>query len=161
MDRLQNFPYEVRWALDEDWDPAMRMVWETFLLFEAKDYTPEGVRNFFRFITDDDLKQAFLRGEYKLMVVLDGEQIIGVGTLRSIHQLSLLFVAPRYHHRGIGRKLVELLGDYLVEELGERYMFVKAAPYAVDFYRKCEFRAVSAPQTYSGITITPMEKYFY
>ena len=37
MDRLQNFPYEVRWALDEDWDPAMRMVWETFLLFEAKD----------------------------------------------------------------------------------------------------------------------------
>lgn len=161
MNETEIFPYTIRWALDEDWEPAMRMVWNTFLKFEGKDYTREGVQNFFRFITDEDLRQAFLRGEYKLMVALDGDRIVGAGTLRSIHQLSLLFVDSEYHHRGIGRMLVELLSNYLVEELGERYMFVKAAPYAVDFYRKCEFRAVSAPQSYSGIVVTPMEKYFY
>ena len=161
MSETEIFPYTIRWAREQEWEPTMRMVWDTFLAFEGKVYTKEGIRNFFRFISDEDLRQAFLRGEYRLMVALDGDKIVGAGTLRNIHQLSLLFVDPAYHHRGIGRRLVELLSSYLVEQEGERYMFVKAAPYAVDFYRKCEFRAVGAPQSYSGITVTPMEKYFF
>ena len=38
--------YEIRWAEDKDWIPAMHMIWKTFLKFEAVDYTEEGIRNF-------------------------------------------------------------------------------------------------------------------
>lgn len=27
--------YEIRWAEDKDWIPAMHMIWKTFLKFEA------------------------------------------------------------------------------------------------------------------------------
>ena len=33
--------YEIRWAEDKDWIPAMHMIWKTFLKFEAVDYTEE------------------------------------------------------------------------------------------------------------------------
>ena len=47
--------YEIRWAEDKDWIPAMHMIWKTFLKFEAVDYTEEGIRNFYDFITDEHL----------------------------------------------------------------------------------------------------------
>ena len=34
--------YEIRWAEDKDWIPAMHMIWKTFLKYEAVDYTEEG-----------------------------------------------------------------------------------------------------------------------
>ncbi len=161
MSETMVFPYEIRWAEDRDWSPAMRMIWETFLKYEGEDYTKEGIHNFFRFITDEDLRMAFERGEYKMLLALDGKRIIGAASLRNIHQLSLLFVDEAYHKQGVGRKLLETLSSYLITELGERYMSLNASPYAVEFYRKCGFRAVRKEERYAGIIVTPMEKYFY
>ena len=157
MSEMMVFPYEIRWAEDEDWSPAMRMIWETFLKYEGEDYTKEGIHNFFRFITDE----AFQRGEYKLLLALDGRRIIGAASLRNIHQLSLLFVDEEYHRQGVGRTLLETLSSYLISEQGERYMSLNASPYAVEFYRKCGFRAIRKEEYYAGIVVTPMEKYFY
>lgn len=42
--------YEIRWAEDKDWIPAMHMIWKTFLKYEAVDYTEEGIRNFHEFL---------------------------------------------------------------------------------------------------------------
>jgi len=47
--------YELRWARPEEWAPAMQMIWKTFLKFEAGDYTQEGIRNFYEFITEADM----------------------------------------------------------------------------------------------------------
>ncbi len=153
-------PYECRWAREEDWSPAMQMIWKTFLKYEGKDYTLEGIRNFFDFITDDKLYQMFLRGDYLMAVALDGGRIIGAASLRNRNHLSLLFVDEEYHRKGIGRKLMQFLCDYLKRDAGERYMSLKAAPYAVDFYRRLGFRAVSPEEEYSGIRVTSMEKIF-
>ena len=57
-------PYEVRWAKESDWSPTMKMIWRTFLKYDSVDYTKEGVKNFFDFISDDDLHEAFLKGRY-------------------------------------------------------------------------------------------------
>ena len=64
-----------------------------------------------------------------------------------------------YHHRGVGRSLMGRMCEYLKKEAGERYMSLKAAPYAVDFYRKLGFHAVHAEEAFSGIRVTPMEKF--
>lgn len=152
--------YEIRWARTEEWVPAMDMVWRTFLKFEGKDYTEEGIKNFYDFITDTGLYQSFLKGEYQMMVAVDGERVVGAGSVVNRNHLSLLFVDEAYHHNGIGKALMEKLCDYLKTEEGERYMSLQAAPYAVNFYRKIGFREVAPEEAYAGIRVTPMEKVF-
>jgi len=151
-------PYEVRWAKTEEWAPAMKMIWKTFLKYEGEDYTEEGIRNFFEFITDDDLYVSFLKGDYQMMVALDKERVIGAASVRSCNHLSLLFVDEEYHRQGVGRALMSRMCEYLKQEAGERYMSLNAAPYAVNFYRKLGFQAVRPEDVYAGIRVTSMEK---
>ncbi len=151
-------PYECRWAKADEWIPAMDMVWRTFLKFEGNDYTEEGIRNFYEFITDKDLYRAFLRGNYQMMVALDGTKIIGAASVRNQNHLSLLFVDEAYHRRGVGRTLMDRMCQYLKGEAGEKYMSLKASPYAVEFYHKIGFRTVAPEEEFSGIRVTAMEK---
>ena len=153
-------PYEVRWAKTEEWAPAMKMIWKTFLKFEGEDYSPEGIQNFFDFISDDNLYRAFLRGDYQMMVALDENRVIGAASIRNYNHLSLLFVDEEYHYRGIGASIMNNLCEYLKNEAGEKYMSLNAAPYAVGFYRKLGFLATAPEEEYSGIRVTRMEKVF-
>jgi len=148
----------IRWARVGEWTPAMNMIWKTFLKFEGKDYTDEGIRKFREFITDDDLYVSFLKGEYQLLVAVEHGKVVGAGSVRSGNFLSLLFVDEEYHRRGLGSAIVGKLCDYLKNEAGERYIVVHSSPYAVDFYRKQGFRMVKPEMEYSGIRVTPMEK---
>lgn len=152
--------YEIRWAHRSEWSPAMRMIWKTFLKYEGNDYTQEGIKSFFDFITDDDLYASFLRGEYQMMVALAGGEVIGAGSLRSGNHLSLLFVDERFHRMGVGSAILGKLCDYLKTEAGERRMSLQASPYAVNFYKKQGFRQVKPEMEYSGIRVTAMEKLF-
>lgn len=158
--RMVRMPYEVRWARAEEWTETIRMIWATFVKYEGKDYTEEGIRNFFDFITDEELYTSFLRGEYRLMIALDGGKVIGAGSVRDKNRLSLLFVDEAYQRRGVGSTILGKLCNYLKTEAGERYISLQAAPYAVNFYRKQGFRAVHPEVEFSGIRVTPMEKVF-
>lgn len=157
---VNDFPYEIRWAKAEEWEPAMKMVWCTFLRFEANDYTKEGIQNFLEFITDRQLFHSFLQGRYQMMVALDEGRIVGVASVRNRNHLSLLFVDEAYHKRGIGRELLARFCCYLKNEAGENSMTLKAAPYAVEFYHRLGFHDVSPEEEVGGIRVTSMEKYF-
>lgn len=154
------FPYEIRWAKVEEWEPAMKMIWRTFLRFEATDYTEEGIRNFLDFITDEQLFHSFLRGNYQMLVALHGDRIVGAASVRNRNHLSLLFVDEAYHRRGIGKALMDRFCNYLKNEAGENCMTLKAAPYAVEFYHRIGFRDVSPEEEVGGIRVTSMEKFF-
>ena len=97
----KDFSFEIREAKAEDWKPAMNMVWKTFLKFEGRDYTQEGIRNFWDFITDKQLYYAFLDGVYRAWVATDGKKIIGFASIRNGNLLSLLFVDEKYHRLGV------------------------------------------------------------
>ena len=159
-EETEDFPYRIRWARAEEWEPAMKMIWRTFLQFEASDYSEEGIRNFLDFITDERLFHSFLRGDYQMMVAEDGERLIGAASVRNRNHLSLLFVDEPYHRRGVGRHLMDRFCAYLKTEAGEHYMSLQAAPYAVGFYLRIGFRAVSPEEEIGGIRVTAMEKYF-
>lgn len=151
-------PCEIRWAKPEEWAPAMKMIWKTFLKYEGKEYSEEGIRNFFEFITDDDLYVSFLKGDYQMMVALEEERVIGAASVRNYNHLSLLFVDEEYHHRGVGSRLMMRMCDYLKREAGEKYVSLYAAPCAVNFYRKLGFRIVRPEGEYSGVRVISMEK---
>ena len=56
----------IRKAAKDEWEEAMAVAYRTFRKFEADVYTPEGVRNFVDFISDNGLYKMFLIDEYPL-----------------------------------------------------------------------------------------------
>ena len=93
-----------------------------------------------------------------MFVALDGEKIIGQISSRNGNRISLLFVDEAYHRQGIGTELIHRMSKYLKEEKNQRSVSVMAAPYAVDFYGRLGFNALSGEEAFSGIRVTPMEK---
>lgn len=156
--KKQENEINFRMAIEKDWEPAMKLAWETFLIFEAEEYSEEGVESFRDFITDSWLKKMFLKGEYQMFVALDKEKIIGFITVRNRCHISLLFVDKEYHRRGIGSTLIQRLGEYLITEVGVDYMTVDSAPYALEFYHKLGFWDLAPRQEKQGIIYTSMKK---
>ena len=62
----------VRCAYNSDWEGAMKLAWETFVKFDAPDYSVEGIGNFRNFVTDENLHKMFVAGHYQLFVAVYG-----------------------------------------------------------------------------------------
>ncbi len=149
--------YQIRSAYRDEWEDAMALAWKTFLRFEADVYTPEGVKNFENFITDETLHRMFIMGSYQMFVALDGKKIVGMITLRDNAHISLLFVDEKYHRRGIGRALIQHLSNYLLAEVQASRVTVNSSPYGVGFYHRLGFKDLRPQEQKDGITYTPME----
>jgi ribosomal protein S18 acetylase RimI-like enzyme len=147
----------VRPAYREEWDDAMALAWRTFMRFEAKDYTNEGIESFQNFITDTILYKMFVLGSYQLFVACEGKRVVGMITLRDETHISLLFVDEMYHKRGIGRRLLEYVSSYVKTEEGHGSLTVNSAPYAIGFYHRLGFVDTGELQMNDGIYYTPME----
>ena len=151
--------YEIRRAELDEWEDAMALAWRTFQRFEAHEYSPEGIKNFLDFISDNALRKMFMINEYHLWVALDGNQIIGLISLRSGKLISLLFVDENYHKNGIGRRLLEILKCF-EQSIGGYRLTVHSSPYAVDFYHMVGFVDTNIEQLKDGIAYTPMSWIF-
>ena len=55
--------YEIRPIMRHEWEQAMQLAWDTFLIFEAPDYSVRGVHNFKSFVRDPLLKKTYTYGE--------------------------------------------------------------------------------------------------
>lgn len=149
--------YELRFAYLDEWQDIMQLAWKTFLQFEAKDYSEEGIQNFNNFVTDHTLYKMFVSGVYQVVIALEDKKIVGMISLRDVTHISLLFVDAQYHKKGIGRALVVYMGEHLKNEEGYSRMTVNAAPYALGFYHKLGFVDLDTEKENDGIRYTPME----
>ncbi len=147
---------KIRYLKPQEWDDAMALAWKVFLRFEAEEYTEEGIHNFLDLISDERLKKLFLLGEYPVYAAFLEEEMVGMVSLRSINHISLLFVADQYHHRGIGRELVEVMKEHVRRDGRRSLITVNAAPYATGFYHALGFEDTGAQTQQDGIIFTPM-----
>ncbi len=147
----------VRFAYHSDWEGAMKLAWDTFVRFNAPDYSKEGIKNFYNFIHDDMLRKMFVAGHYQLFVAVCDGEYLGMLSLREKKHISLLFVNGDYHGNGIGSALIKYVSKYVRDEEGINSLTVNASPYAVEFYHKRGFEDVHAQMAADGITFTPME----
>ena len=120
----------------------MRLAWDTFLLFEAPDYSMEGINAFKTFINDPILKQMFTEGRYRTLAAFQNGLMIG-------------FLGVR-NKRGIAAALLKRMFAMTYKEYGKMEMTVNSSPYAVDFYHRIGFTDTDFVQTTDGITYTPM-----
>lgn len=149
----------IRKARATDWDEAMELAFRVFLKYEAEEYGPEGIKNFARFVTDEDLKKMFMIGEYLLFVAVKEGKVIGLISLRSGNHISLLFVDERYHRKGIGTLLVKKLQEYMLQNTKQHKLTVFASPYGIPFYHRVGFVDAGKETRKDGIIYTPMEFY--
>lgn len=151
--------FQIREARKEEWETATELAFRVFLKYEAMEYGPQGIRNFAEFLTDEMLKKLFLAGKYLLFVAVEGDNLIGLITLRSGNHISLLFVDSEYHRRGVGRALVRYLQEYMLAHTSYEKLTVNAAPYGIPFYHKLGFKDTGMQTQKDGIIYTPMEFY--
>ena len=148
----------IRRIREDEWDTAMELAFSVFLKFEAEEYGKKGTEAFAQFVTDTNLKKAFVGGQYHLFAAYIEDRIIGVTALRSGNHLSLLFVDGAYHRQGVGSRLLGYAENYLRDNTAFKKITVNAAPYAYGFYHTLGFRDTDGQSVKDGIVYTPMEK---
>lgn len=146
----------LRPIYENEWEEAMQLAWDTFILFEAPEYSKEGIQSFKNFVRDPILKNLYLEGKYKLIAAFHNGIIVGIIGARNMTHISLLFVDSEYHRRGIATMLMRQMFELTYREYGKREMTVNSSPYAVGFYHKLGFIDTDVEQTTDGIRYTPM-----
>lgn len=148
--------YEIRPIKRNEWEIAMQLAWDTFMIFEAPEYEPLGVKNFHEFVKGKELKQLFLLDEYSVYGAFIDKIMVGVAGIRKKNHLSLLFVDSAYHRQGIASSLLETVFQDR-RRMGISEMTVNSSPYAVEFYHKIGFRDLDKELSADGIRFTPMK----
>ena len=128
---------------------ALELIWETFLQFEAPDYSEEGIKSFKDFIEDEAMVNTLeFFGAYE-----NGELRGVIATNENRKHICCFFVKAEFHRQGTGRKLWE----YVLENSGHRLFTVNSSPYAVPVYHKLGFADTDRERVEDGIRYTPMK----
>ena len=129
-------------------DDAKNLIWNTFMEFEAPDYSQEGVKTFHNFITDNDtLKKLEFIGAF------ENDELVGVIATRDNRKhICCFFVNAKYHRQGIGKKLL----NYIKANSENSEITVNSSPFAVEIYGKLGFEETKTEQITDGIRYTPM-----
>ena len=140
---------EVKKIDDTQITNAIDLIWQTFLQFEAPDYSEEGVKSFQEFIENKEIvKTLEFWGAY------DEERLKGViATNENRKHICCFFVKAQYQRQGIGRKL----WNFLRENSSSKTITVISNPYAVPVLLKLGFLDTETEKLTSGIRYIPMK----
>ena len=136
-------------AIDaKEYEEAKNLIWNTFLEFEAPDYSAKGVETFRAFLADDtSLKKLEFFGAF------EGGVLKGVIATRNERKhIACFFVCAKYHRQGIGKKLWE----YVRQSSGFSEITVNSSPFAVEIYHRLGFENTNTEQITDGVRYTPM-----
>ncbi len=128
---------------------ALRLVGDTFMEFEAPDYSQQGISKFMECLDDKD----FIGGLVFYGAFIHGLLAGVLATRHSGSHIAMFFVRREYHRQGIGRRLFEHMRGFCPNEK----LTVNSSPYAVPIYGRLGFAPTDTEQVSDGIRYTPME----
>ncbi len=138
--QLNNFEYEK----------AIALALDVFVECGSVDFDINGLQTFKNFIYNDELMN-----ELCIFGAFDDETLIGIiGTKNGGAHISLFFIHPKFHRRGIGRQLF----DFVYTNQPKMQITVNSSSYAVMFYVSLGFSKISDEQETNGLKYTPMNK---
>lgn len=146
MNNISNI--KIRKIEETEMQNAINLIMETFLKYEAPDYTAEGIEEFQKAIYDNEwIKQRQFIGAF------EENKMVGVIAIRNSNHIALFFVDGNYHRRGIGRKLYE----YATKINKTGYFTVNSSPYAHEVYKHLGFVDIDVKQSVNGLIFYPMK----
>ena len=140
----------------EDLKEAIKVIEDTFLKFEAPDYSKEGIENFFKFANYESIREK-LNKNMKMYVAKISGKIVGVIGYRDNSHINLLFVLEEYQHNGIAKALYNLVIENC-KNVATKKVTVNSSPYAHNVYLKFGFIDDNQMQEVDGIKFYPMHK---
>jgi len=165
----------IRPLLAGDAPEAAALIHRTFSAFVAESYRPRGVREFLRRNSPPGLLARLHEGQLVLVAeaeegggdqagspkgagaAADSTSLVGVAAVRNGNHVSLLFVEPEQHGRGIGRSLFHEARLRIRAALPDiDGVTLNSSDYALEFYRKLGFEATGAAFYRKGMRMTPM-----
>ena len=140
---------EIKKLLQSEKVDAINLIWNVFLEFEAPDYIDEGINTFRDFINNEGAMNGLeIYGAY------ENRNLIGIiATRNEGNHIALFFVHGKYHRKGIGRKLFEVV----LKDSTSESITVNSSPYAIGIYHKLGFVDTDIEQTKEGMRFTPMK----
>lgn len=146
----------IRKLMPEELGEALALVWDVFSQFDAPDMEPQGIMVFCDFTQLNSMEKLVDSKVLTFTGAFVSNKLVGVLAMRGPAHISLLFVDPKVHRRGIARALFE----QAIKETprGEhRVITVNSSPYGVSFYKRIGFVPQAAEQVINGMRITPMQ----
>ena len=139
---------EVRPLQPAEMPEALALIERVFMVFEAPEYSEEGIKTFLTFIRDANAVSALT-----FYGAFEEDLVRGVLATRGSSHIALFFVDAAHQNRGIGRALFSAAWNACRAD----GMTVNSSPYAVEIYRRLGFEPVSGEQLRDGIRYTPMQ----
>lgn len=103
--------------------------------------------NVLGFVTESD-------GRYQVAIVDD--ELAGVVSVRDNTHLFQLYVAERFHGRGVARALWQAARDDALQRGNAGRFTVKSSPYAVSVYERFGFKPTGPRAEQGGLVYVPM-----
>ena len=142
---------EIRKLHQTEQAQAISLALDVYLICGKADYDEEGLGVFKSFIHDEGrLQELTFWGAFGEIGAL-----VGMLAIREKDQhLSMFFIHPDYHRKGIGRALF----TFAIQEHPYRSITVNSSTYAVPFYKSLGFLPLNGPQNYHGLISVPMKR---
>ena len=150
--------YSIRRLRADELAIAMDLAWDTFVRYEAPDYSQEGVESFRRsIIHNPEFHEAVIAGRNRIWGAFDGEKLIGLFAMCGASHICLVFTHHAYHRQGVATAIFHrLLADIRQEEPQLKRLTLNSSPYGKPFYLHCGFYPSDDERTVDGIRFTPM-----
>lgn len=149
----------IRKYKQQDLLQSALLVSETFRKFNFGDNTSEAASDYAAFynpfLNRKAIKARFDESTPFFVAENDGRI---VGMLRAVdNRIVNLFVNAKFHHNGIGRKLIQRYEKESIK-LGYHNIVLHSQIYAVPFYQACGFKKTTGIRNRNGLIIQPMKK---
>jgi GNAT superfamily N-acetyltransferase len=120
----------------------------------------EGAEHFFSSITPQAIAAYISSPNYLYFVGSVGPDLAGIVAIRDLSHLIHLFVAAKFHRRGIGSALWAHAKARALEKGNRNQFTVHSTRIAVPFYERLGFEAEAPPMEKNGIAFVPMKMTF-
>lgn len=140
----------IRKLYISEYKEAIELSLNIFMECGAADFNTEGLETFKSFIHNPDLMN-----ELTIFGAFETERLIGIiGTKNQGQHISMFFIDPQFHRKGIGKALFETA--YKTSSVNQ--ITVNSSSYAVKFYESLGFLKITEEQETNGLRYTPMKK---
>lgn len=140
----------IRKLDNEEYNKAKLLSLAVFTKCGTTDFNANGLETFKKFIYNKELMD-----QLTIWGAFDNNELIGIiGTKLNGTHISLFFINPDYHRKGIGRELfTHAYANQIVEKIT-----VNSSSYAAKFYENLGFSKTAEEQETDGLKYTPMIK---
>ena len=150
------FVLKIRAAVPEDSENISKLVCGLVEKFITDEFTPQGREFLLSTMTPGSIR-SYMQSGYRYHVAEMAGLLAGVVAVRGNTHLYHLFVAERYHRKGVAKKLWQRAMEECLRAGNPGEFTVNSSAYARRVYMQLGFVASSGPQEKHDVKFFPMK----